>query len=286
MSPVLLPLGVFLMILSVGLTAAYFLLRPKTKTRQTAPMPGSVKRLGARFSKAERVRTGVAFLVALIFFLITGWAPALILLPLGALTIPTLFSNRAERQVMEKLEALEAWTRSLSGLIGVGTFLETALKASQTSAAESIRPMVKRLIARLDGGWTLSAALEAFANEVDDPTADVIIMNLMLAAKQRGAGLGAALENIAESVHDEIRARHQIDTDRSKTRQDTRIIVVGVAVMLVGMPFLPVIAEPYQSATGQVMYMVWVGALCAVLYSMHQMTKPYRAARMLGRKAK
>ncbi|MGP5700739.1 type II secretion system F family protein [Glutamicibacter arilaitensis] len=285
MEQILFPLGIFFLITSIGLALAYLLLQPK-KNLKAVPVPVRFQWMKAKFSKAEKIRTAVAFGIAVVLCIFTHWFPALVLFPLAVLTIPALFSNRADRVVMERLEALEAWTRSLSGLIGVGTALETALKASLSSAGDSIHPMVKRLIARLEGGWMLSDALESFADEVDDPTADVIIMNLMLAAKQRGAGLSTALENIAESVHDEIKARHQIDTDRSKTRSDIRIIVVGVAVMLVIMPFMPIVAEPYQTTTGQVLYMVWVALLCYIVYGMYQLAKPYRAARLLGRNTK
>ncbi|MFC9935866.1 type II secretion system F family protein [Glutamicibacter sp. NPDC127525] len=285
MQQMMLPIGVFLLTTSLGLAVSYLLLQPKKKLK-TVAVPARFQWVNTKFSKAEKVRTAAAFGAAVILCFFTRWFPALILFPLAVLTIPALFSNRADRLVMERLEALEAWTRSLSGLIGVGTALETALKASLSSAAESIRPMVKRLIARLEGGWMLKDALESFADEIDDPTADIIIMNLMLAAEQRGAGLSTALENIAESVHDEIKARHQIDTDRSKTRSDIRIIIVGVAVMLAIMPFMPMVSEPYKTTTGQILYLVWVALLCYIVYGMYQLAKPYRAARLLGRTTK
>lgn len=215
-------------------------------------------------------------------WLVTGWALALLAVPVAVVGVPALLSNSGAEARIGRLEAMEEWTRSLSGVLTVGIGLEQALVATQRSTPAAIRPEVGRLIARLRSRWDTEDAVRAFADELDDATGDLVAANLILAARRRGAGLAQVLESLAESVSADVRARRQIEADRAKPRATARwvtIISVGVLVVLA---ISGTYVEPYRSPLGQVILVTLLAAYVATLVWMKRMAIGKPLARFLS----
>ncbi|HEY9564856.1 MAG TPA: type II secretion system F family protein [Nocardioides sp.] len=215
-------------------------------------------------------------------WLVTGWALALLAVPLAVVGVPILLSNSGAEARIGRLEAMEEWTRSLSGVLTVGIGLEQALVATQRSTPAAIRPEVGRLVARLRSRWDTEDAVRAFADELDDATGDLVAANLILAARRRGAGLAQVLESLAESVSADVRARRQIEADRAKPRATARwvtIISVGVLVVLA---ISGTYVEPYRSPLGQVILVTLLTAYVATLVWMKRMAIGKPLARFLS----
>ena len=214
-------------------------------------------------------------------WLATGWALALIAVPLACVGVPMLLSTSGAAARIDRLEAMEEWTRSLSGVLTVGIGLEQALVATERSTPSAIRPEVQRLVARLRSRWNTEEAIRAFADELDDATGDLVAANLILAARRRGAGLAQVLESLAESVSADVRARRQIEADRAKPRATARwvtIISVGVLVILA---ISGTYVEPYRSPLGQVILVTLLAAYVATLVWMKRMAIGKPLARFL-----
>ena len=214
-------------------------------------------------------------------WLVTGWALALVAVPLACVGVPMLLSNSGAAARIDRLEAMEEWTRSLSGVLTVGIGLEQALVATERSTPSAIRPEVQRLVARLRSRWNTEEAIRAFADELDDATGDLVAANLILAARRRGAGLAQVLESLAESVSADVRARRQIEADRAKPRATARwvtIISVGVLVILA---ISGTYVEPYRSPLGQVILVTLLTAYVATLVWMKRMAIGKPLARFL-----
>src|SRR3546814_13343515 len=105
-------------------------------------------------------------------WLVTGWALALVAVPLACVGVPMLLSNSGAAARIDRLEAMEEWTRSLSGVLTVGHGLEQALVATERSTPSAIRPEVQRLDARLRSRWNSEAAIRAFDEQHDAATGD------------------------------------------------------------------------------------------------------------------
>ncbi|WP_235736793.1 type II secretion system F family protein [Nocardioides alcanivorans] len=214
-------------------------------------------------------------------WLVTGWALALIAVPLACVGVPMLLSNSGAAARIDRLEAMEEWTRSLSGVLTVGIGLEQALVATERSTPSAIRPEVQRLVARLRSRWNTEEAIRSFADELDDATGDLVAANLILAARRRGVGLAQVLESLAESVSADVRARRQIEADRAKPRATARwvtIISVGVLVILA---ISGTYVEPYRSPLGQVILVTLLTAYVATLVWMKRMAVGKPLARFL-----
>lgn len=214
-------------------------------------------------------------------WLVTGWALALVAVPLACVGVPMLLSNSGAAARIDRLEAMEEWTRSLSGVLTVGIGLEQALVATERSTPAAIQPEVRRLVARLRSRWNTEEAIRAFADELDDATGDLVAANLILAAQRRGAGLAQVLESLAESVSADVRARRQIEADRAKPRATARwVTIISVAVLVV-LAVSGTYVEPYRSPLGQVVLVTLLAAYVATLVWMKQMAVGKPLARFL-----
>ena len=243
---------------------------PRPRPARRKPMTARTKRL---------LLVGVVG--GCVAWLVTGWALALVAVPLACVGVPVLLSGSGASARIDRLEAMEEWTRSLSGVLTVGIGLEQALVATERSTPSAIRPEVQRLVARLRSRWNTEEAIRAFADELDDATGDLVAANLILAARRRGAGLSQVLESLAESVSADVRARRQIEADRAKPRATARwvtIISVGVLVILA---ISGTYVEPYRSPLGQVILVTLLAAYVATLVWMKRMAIGKPLARFL-----
>ncbi|GAB2761895.1 type II secretion system F family protein [Nocardioides salsibiostraticola] len=229
-----------------------------------------ISRLG-RLTKRTRILLLAGLVAGIAALLITGWVLSLVLVPIAFVGLPMLLSPSSAVVRIERLEAMEEWTRSLSGVLTVGLGLEQALVATLRSTPAAISPEVTLLVARLRARWVTEDALRSFADELDDATGDLMAANLILGARRRGAGLSSVLEGLAESVAADVRARRQVEADRAKPRATARwvtLISVGVLVVLaVSGSYV----EPYQSPLGQVILVALLSAYVATLIWMKRM---------------
>jgi len=183
---------------------------------------------------------------------LTGFIVAVIAVPTAALLLPALLRTPASGTPIAVLSGLEQWTRGLSGMLVVGAGIETALAASVGSAPPAVRPAVQSLSTRLNARWPISEALRAFADDLDDATADLIAATLLLGAQRRGEGLAAVLDDLAVTVADEVRIRREVEADRARPRTTARI-VTGITLAVLAVLTVSGYLGPYGSLLGQLL---------------------------------
>ena len=259
-----------------GVIGLFVGLRPSPVVQRPS-RPRTVRRL----SKQTRILIVAGCAAGVVAYFITGWVLALVLAPIAFVGLPVLLSSSSAAARIERLEAMEEWTRSLSGVLTVGVGLEQALVATLRSTPAAIAPEVTRLVARLRARWVTEDALRAFADELDDATGDLVAANLILGARRRGAGLASVLEALAESVAADVRARRQVEADRAKPRATARwvtLISVGVLVVL---SMSGSYVTPYQSPLGQIVLVSLLAAYIATLLWMKRMAIGQASPRFL-----
>jgi Flp pilus assembly protein TadB len=259
-----------------GVIGLFVGLRPSPVVQRPS-RPRTVRRL----SKQTRILIVAGCAAAVVAYFVTGWVLAFVLVPVAFVGLPVLLSSSSAAARIERLEAMEEWTRSLSGVLTVGVGLEQALVATLRSTPAAIAPEVTRLVARLRARWVTEDALRAFADELDDATGDLVAANLILGARRRGAGLASVLEALAESVAADVRARRQVEADRAKPRATARwvtLISVGVLVVL---SMSGSYVTPYQSPLGQIVLVSLLAAYIATLLWMKRMAIGQASPRFL-----
>jgi tight adherence protein B len=206
-----------------------------------------------------RLAGGVA--VAVGTLVLTGWPVAAI--GLGALVVgwPGLFGGtRAEQNRIMQLEALAIWTESLRDTITAHASLERAIPASTEHAPPPIRPALTRLAGQIRVRAPLDQALLRLADDLDDPSADLVIGALILNVRRRGDQLAQVLTGLASTAREELDLRRKISAGRAGLRRGVQIVVlltVGFALYLT--VFSREYVQPYSSPAGQVALAVVVG---------------------------
>jgi len=278
--------------LLAGLSAALILtgillgihgMRP-SPTRPPAPRPrrlATTSRL-SRVSKRTRTLLLTGLIAGALIATLSGWYAALVIVPAAMAGLPALLSAPEGARQIARLEAMEEWTRSLAGVLTVGYGLEQALIATLRSTPPPIRGEVTALVARLRARWSTTAALRAFADDLDDATGDLIAANLLLAAQRRGSGLATVLEALAESVAADVRARRAVEADRAKPRATARWVTIITAGVLVLLALNGSYVAPYGTPFGQVILLVLLGAYAGVLVWMRSMAKGGEPSRFVG----
>jgi Flp pilus assembly protein TadB len=258
--------GALLVVGFIGLVVG---MRPAAAAPRRAPAR-RLPRLQS-INRTTRLLLLAGLTVGVIVWLASGWLLALVAVPLAAVGLPMLLSSGTAAMGIERLEAMEEWTRSLSGVLTVGIGLEQALVATLRSTPAAVAPEVARLVARLRARWNTEQALRAFADEMDDSTGDLIAANLILGARRRGAGLASVLEGLAESVAADVRARREVEADRAKPRATARWVTIISVSVLVILALSGAYVAPYQTPLGQVVLVTLLAAYVATLIWMKRM---------------
>lgn len=285
MTPLIPALGGALVV--AGLLGILLGWRP-TAPRPTAAPPRSTAPAGSllkRVSRRTRILLAVGAAAGLLVTLFTGWVVALLLIPAAFAGLPALLAAPPSAQI-DKLEALEEWTRSLAGVLTVGVGLEQALTATLRSTPGAIRPEVTALVGRLRARMSTETALRLFADDLNDATGDLVAVNLILSARRRGQGLASVLESLAESVAADVRARRAIEADRAKPRTTARWVTIITISVLIFLTLTGDYIAPYGTPLGQLILITLLSAYVALLVWMRNMAKGDPLPRFMGQAAR
>jgi Flp pilus assembly protein TadB len=231
-------------------------------------LPVRPKRQGpGRFERQVRellsVRGGIALVVGILVLVATRWVVAGVGIALLVYSWRSLGGAASERKTMARLESLATWTESLRDTIAGAVGLEQAIPSSIRVADVSLREPLTKLVDRLHTRVPMHVALRRFADDLDDPSADMIIAALIINSRLRGPGLRALLGALAVSVREELDMRRKVNAGRRSTRRSVQI-VVGVSVgMAVGLAVLDhAFLSPYDGVSGQFVLVI-IGAIYA-----------------------
>lgn len=239
-----------------------------------------------KISRATRIKLGIGALLGLAAGLVTGWVILILLVPAAIVGLPYLLGAGSDLSGIKKLDALEEWTRSLSGVLGAGVSLEQAIATSQASAPAAIQTEVNTLVARLRSRMSSEEALRRFADDLGDTTADKIVCALILGARRRNIGLTQILEDLAESVAEDVSSRRMVQAER--TRQTTTVRYVTLITVVVFGGFLLFggsYVAPYGTTVGQPILAVLLAAYVGVLVWLRRMNRAEPLPRLLERVA-
>ncbi|MFJ9752312.1 type II secretion system F family protein [Streptomyces chartreusis] len=259
-----------------------------TTAPRRAPLRQRWKALRAAGEQSADVRLRrrtLAVLAVLVFgavWLVSGNFVGGVLLGAAIVGVPCLITpGQMAKARIGQLEGLSEWTQRLAALLRLGMGLEQAMIASRQGAPEGLAPQIVNLSDRLRLGWRPEGALRAFADELDDVTADKVIAALILSVNDRGPGLAQALEDLAGTVRDEVARKRSIEADRAKPRTTVRwMTTITVGVVMAGF-FVPSYTRPYATLLGQLVLALLMAGFVGVLALMRQLGSFRRIPRFL-----
>jgi Flp pilus assembly protein TadB len=249
---------------------------------------------GSRSGALERTvrdlmgpRGALALIAGVVVLIATGWIVGGIAAALLVLGWRSLSGAASERKAIARLEALATWTESLRDTIAGAVGLEQAIPATYMAAPPVIRRPLAMLIDRLRTRDPLPEALMKFADDLGDPSADLIIAALILNARLRGPGLRDVLGSLSTSAREELEMRQRIDAARKATRRSVQIIVVITLVVVLGMTVLNrSYVEPFDHPAGQVVLVAIFGLFGAGFFWLRKLAQFEVPARFLTGRSK
>ncbi|MEU3767960.1 type II secretion system F family protein [Amycolatopsis keratiniphila] len=254
---------------ALGLGAAIGLLLIVAAWRWPAAVPPSSRphalMRSARDGAGDRrglLRLAVAIGAGVLTGAATGWVVGAVLAAAAAWFLPRLVGpDRAHARRVARIEAIASWTEMLRDVLSAAAGLEQAILATAPLAPAAIRGEVTTLTARLESGQRLAPALRALARELDDPTADLVLAALVLAAEHQARQLGDLLGSLATTAREQAAMRMRVETGRARTRTSVRVIVATTLAFAAGVVlFNRAYLDVYNTATGQLILLL-IGSL-------------------------
>ncbi|MDT0303618.1 type II secretion system F family protein [Streptomonospora wellingtoniae] len=253
----------------------------------SAPPSTRRNRLSPRtllLGRRRPLRLVLAVAAGLLVWTVTGWPVAGVLAGLGAWWLPgVLGPDRDYDTHVAGVEAVAAWAEMLRDLMAGASGLHQAIASTVPIAPESIREEVARLAEALRQGRPPQQALTDFADEVDNPIADLVAAALTTAASRHATDLGVLLGTLAEAAREQAAMLVRVAAGRSRVRTSTRIIIavtLGTAAAL--LLFSPDYLEPFDTLLGQLVLAAIGGVWAAALTWMVRLSRPRQGPRVLA----
>lgn len=254
--------------------------RAPLRERWKAILGGTEQGEGVRLRR--RTLTVAALVVFVAVWLVSGNFMAAAMIGAAAVGVPWLISPaQIAQERIGQLEALSEWTQKLAGLLRLGMGLEQAMITSRRGAPKELAGQIVNLSDRLRLGWRPEEALRAFADELDDITADKVAAALILSAGDRGPGLAQGLEDLAATVRDEVAGKRRVEADRAKSRTTVRwMTLITLGIVVAGF-FVPSFTRPYNTLLGQLVLAFLTAGFIATLALMRSLGTFRHIARFL-----
>ncbi|MCG5215508.1 type II secretion system F family protein [Streptosporangium soli] len=234
-----------------------------------------------RFDPKALVRIAACIGVAVLVGALTRWPVGAVLAGVAAWFLPrALGPDRDHTRRVQKIEAVATWAEMLRDTLAASAGLHQAVIATAPIVPEPIRSEIAVAAARVDRGERLPHALKLLADDLADPTADLVCSALILASSRQAGQLGELLGRLAEVARAHAVMRLRVAAARARTRSSVRT-VIAVTVSMAGglMLFNRGFLAPYDTATGQVVLLL-VGLLFAgsflLIYRLGQIGEPSR----------
>jgi Flp pilus assembly protein TadB len=205
---------------------------------------------------------------------------------LGGVVTPTIAGAKSRRQAaIDKTEAIASWAEQLRDVIGSSAGLQEAISVTADVAPMAIRPDVQQI----KYGMLfedLATLLRRFADRLDDPAADQIVVSLVLATTRSAGNLTDLLDETAASARAEASMRMRAEVARAQSYADAKVatfVVLGMFGFL--LVFNAEYLEPYGTFEGQlvlgVVGFLWAAAVQG-LAALAKVRRPERVLALVG----
>ncbi len=235
--------GVGLWLITTGLRP-----RPVPPPRATA-----LRRDGSPSITASTARIAATLGVAAAVGAATGWPVAAILAAVAVWLLPAVLGpDLAQRRALDRVEAIAAWAEDLAGTLQGAAGIEQAILETAASAPTEIRAELDRLTTAIRAGVRLPQALRALAEDLSDPTADLVINVLLQAARHQARDIATGLSGVGQRTRRQASMRMRVAAGRARTRTSVRIVVtVVVGIATLAALFAHDLLRPYSRPLGQ-----------------------------------
>ncbi len=230
----------------------------------------------AKTNSLQRTPFVVAIAVGSLIVALSGWIiPAVVVGAIAGWLANSMQRRRGGVDMsVERTEALASWVENVRDVLQSGNQPVGAIGATTETCPPSIRPHVRLLFARLSAGQPAEVAFRRFADDIDDPLADLVAVGLLIAVS-RGAETEHVLSALATQARHQADRRRIVEAERAPMRREVMMVSLVMCALLGGV-FLfgrSSYLDGYDDVSGQVFLafvlagygalLMWVGRLAA-----------------------
>ena len=231
--------------------------------------PGPTRRRLARRAPVVAGVVGASLVV-----LVSGWIiPSAVVGVVVGWVVDSMHRRPAGLDAgVERTEALASWVENVRDVLQSGNQPVGAIGATTETCPPSIRPHVRVLFARLAAGQPAELAFRRFADDMDEPLADLVAVGLLIAVS-RGAETEDVLSALAMQARHQADRRRIVEAERAPMRREVWMVSLVMCALL-GCVFLfarSSYLNAYDDLSGQIFLalvlvgygalLVWVGRL-------------------------
>ena len=157
-----------------------------------------------------------------------------------------------------RVEALASWVENVRDVLQAAGQPIGAIGVTADTCPPVLRPHVRALVARLSAGQPPEVVFRRFADDLDDPLADLVAVGLLIAVT-RGAQTEQVLTALAEQARHQADRRRIVEAERAPTRREVQLVSLVMCALLGGMFVFARSSylDAYDTPAGQ----VFLGAL-------------------------
>jgi hypothetical protein len=249
----------------------------------TPPTAVRTFNIGGRSSRERLLVVFVAVGVGSLVLVLSGWVVPSAVVGAGAGWAALGWQHRQRNSDVEiqRLEALASWIESVRDVLMAGEQPIGAISSTAASSDPLIRPHVRRLAAGL-GRQDPDVVFRRFADDLDDPLADLVAAGLAIAIR-RGARTVPVLSALAEQTREQVDRRRLIEAERAPMRREVQalsLIMGGLVVALLVFGRSEYL-DAYDSGTGQVFLTAALGGYAALIVRVQRLGAFPRPSRFL-----
>ncbi|HEY0518733.1 MAG TPA: type II secretion system F family protein [Ilumatobacteraceae bacterium] len=226
----------------------------------------------------------VATAAAAVVMVVSGWVlPSVVV---GV--IAGWLANSAHRRRVgvdtgvERTEALASWVENVRDVLQSGNQPVGAIGATTDTCPPVMRPHVRLLFARLSAGQPAEVAFRRFADDMDEPLADLVAVGLLIAVS-RGAETEDVLSALAVQARHQADRRRIIEAERAPMRREVQMVSVVMCALLGGVFVFARSSylNAYDAVAGQLFLAVVLIAYGGLLFWVSRLATFARPSRFL-----
>lgn len=186
-----------------------------------------------RRRRAPRLLVVVAVVTGTLVMAVSGWlVPSVVVGGIAG----WLAESARRRRVgddggVERTEALASWVENVRDVLRSGNQPVGAIGATTETCPPSIRPQVLSLFARLSAGQPPEVVFRRFADDMDEPLADLVAIGLLIAVS-RGAETEDVLSALAVQARHQADRRRVVEAERAPMRREVRMVSMVMCALL------------------------------------------------------
>lgn len=186
-----------------------------------------------RVERPSRLSLVTALVAAALVALISGWiVPSCVIGAIVGWLAGTIRRRQAGDDAgVERTEALASWVENVRDVLQSGNQPIGAIGATTETCPRSIRPQVLSLFARLSAGQPVDLTFRRFADEMDEPLADLVAVGLLIAVS-RGAETEDVLSALAAQARHQADRRRVVEAERAPMRREVWMVSLVMCALL------------------------------------------------------